>query len=128
MNCAEIGFGTYDCAYNIMVPWLCKFPWEADTERKPKYIAVDKCLLPEIIRLWERGIKTTGCCCGHGHDNMAFIGVAPEYEPQMIALGYIATTGGFKPCTVLSYGNADKGFNWWDTANIAVSATGLNYN
>lgn len=124
MKCSDIAFGTYDCAYNIMVPWLCKYPWEPEVARQPKYIAVDKCLLPEIVGLWEKGIKTTGCCCGHGDLEKAFIGVAPEFIPQMRALGYTVLHNAcrpgdedsFRPMTPLAYGEIDnKGFNWWDT-------------
>lgn len=40
-------------------------------------IAVDSCLAPTIREMNERGIITTGCCCGHGNGN-GFIGVATE--------------------------------------------------
>lgn len=123
MECKEIGFGTYDCAYNIMLPWLTKFPWEDDTKLAPKYVAIDKCLLPEVVSLWEKGIKTTGCCCGHGKKDKAFIGVSFDDIPHMKELGYAVRKNScrpededsFIPKTVLSYGSADKGFNWWDS-------------
>lgn len=115
MRCSEIRFGTYDCAYNIMPPWY------SETSRAPKYIAVDKCLLPEILSLWEKGIRTTGCCCGHGRQP-AFIGVIDSDIPKMKALGYKVQENPcrpgdedtFYPKTALEYGDADKGFNWWD--------------
>jgi len=40
--------------------------------KKYKYVNIDKCLIHEIINLWEQGIKTTGCCCGHGDSNKAY--------------------------------------------------------
>lgn len=117
MKCKDIGFATYDCAYNIMLPWL-------GDDGKPHTVAIDKCLLPEVVSLWERGIKTTGCCCGHDKVECQppFIGVREEYIPQMKELGYQVQ---FNPCrpdgedsfipkTVLKYGDADKSFNWWD--------------
>lgn len=52
MKCKDIGFGTFNCAYNIMLPWV-------GNDRKLHTVAIDKCLLPEIISLWELGIKTT---------------------------------------------------------------------
>ena len=122
MLCKDVGFGTYNCAYNIMLPYLVKDPTEPEAAPQPKYIAVDKCLLPEILRLWEAGIKTTGCCCGHGRADMAFIGVRPEYIDRMKEMGYKVAFNScrpgdedsFIPMTKLEYGDADRGFNWWD--------------
>lgn len=118
MNCTEIDFGTYNCAYNVMLPYLVN---DGTGKMKSKTVAVDKCLLPEILRLWEEGIKTTGCCCGHGR-NDPFIGVKQEYIPQMKSLGYSVAHNpcrpddedSFVPKTKIQYGSADKGFNWWD--------------
>ena len=119
MKCADIQFGTGECAYNIHQPWL--------VEGKPYMANIDKCLLPEILRLWEIGIKTTGCCCGHGKPEMQppYIGVREEYIGQMKAMGYEVQPNkhnpgaedSFKPKTKLVYGDADKGFNWWDKNN-----------
>lgn len=113
MQCKDIEFGTGDCAYNIHLPWL--------VDGKAKMVNIDKCLLPEIIHLWELGIKTTGCCCGHGKEE-PFIGVAFEDIDRMLELGYKVCPNkyrprdrdSFYPKTILKYGNADKGFNWWD--------------
>lgn len=115
MKCKDINFGTYDCAYNIMPPWY------SATSDAPKYIAVDKCLLPEILSLWERGIRTTGCCCGHAK-LPAFISVSDQDILKMKELGYIVQDNSCRPGdedtfnikTKLNYTNADKGFNWWD--------------
>ena len=116
MMCNDIKYGTYDCAYNIMPPFKCGFGNEF------KYVAVDKCLIKEIIDLWEQGIHTTGCCCGHGDINKAFIGVIFEDIPKMKALGYNVLFNScrpndedsFIPKAVLNYGEANKGFNWWE--------------
>lgn len=122
MKCSEIGFGTYNCAYNIQVPWKCKFMWESEDKRTLKLVSIDKCLLTEVQGLWERGIKTTGCCCGHGNASAAFIGVAEEYISEMKLLGYTVhhnscrpnDEDSFVPKTVICYGEIQKGFNWWD--------------
>lgn len=113
MQCKDIEFGTGDCAYNVHLPWL--------VDGKAKMVNIDKCLLPEVVRLWEMGIKTTGCCCGHGKEE-PFIGVAFEDIDRMLELGYTVRLNKYRPrdrdsfCpkTVLQYGSADKGFNWWD--------------
>ena len=86
--CKDIKSQSYECAYHIYLPWKCKFPWEDDSKLEKKLVSIDKCLLPEILRLWELGIKTTGCCCGHGDASKAFIGVHPEYIKTMRTLGY----------------------------------------
>ena len=85
--CADIPFQTYECCYHITLPWKCKFPWEDDSEKEPMTVSIDKCLLPEILKLWEMGIKTTGCCCGHGKDK-PFIGVDFDDIQKMKDLGY----------------------------------------
>lgn len=77
MKCSDIKYGTFDCAYNIMLPYFVA------GEEPTKYVCIDKCLLREILSLWEMGIKTTGCCCGHGNKDNAFIGVLPYYIPHM---------------------------------------------
>lgn len=86
MRCEEIEIGTYACCYSIKLPW--------DVKEGMQYASVDKCLLPEVISLWEQGIKTTGCCCGHGK-KIPYIGVRPEFIKQMISLGYDVQ---FNPC------------------------------
>lgn len=116
MKCADIGLGTYNCSYNIMPPFRCGFGNEF------KYVAVDKCLIKEIIDLWEQGIRTTGCCCGHGEKEFAYIGVVFEDIPKMKQLGYEVffnkerpnDEDSFIPKTKISYGKINKGFNWWD--------------
>lgn len=129
MKCEDIKFGTYDCAYNIMLPYLVIDPSDSKQKPQAKTVAIDKCLLPEILKLWEMGIKTTGCCCGHGEENMSFIGVRPEYIGTMKSLGYKVRFNecrpddedSFVPKTRFSYSNADKGFNWWDAPSIVES-------
>ena len=122
MECKDIGFGTYDCAYNIMLPYYVTDPTDETHRKQTKMVAIDKCLLPEILSLWEKGIKTTGCCCGHGDPSMAFIGVKDEYIQKMKGMGYFVqfnecrpgAEDSFVPRTDFRYGSADKGFNWWE--------------
>lgn len=86
--CNKIEFQSYSCAYHIYLPWKCKFAWEDDSKLEPKLVSIDKCLLPEILKLWELGVKTTGCCCGHGDKSKAFISVHPKWIKTMKTLGY----------------------------------------
>ena len=73
LKCSEIG--TYDCY--VEVP-----------ETDGKIICCDKCLATEVKILNEIGIKTIGCCCGHGK-LQGYIQVAPEYCDRMKEMGYI---------------------------------------
>jgi hypothetical protein len=121
MQCNEIKFATYECAYNIMPPF------KTGTFKEFRYVAIDKCLIKEIIDLWEQGIKTTGCCCGHGQSDKAFIGVDFEHIGKMKALGYEVRINplrpndedSFVPKTQLNYGEINKGFSWWEENNNA---------
>lgn len=64
-------FGTYRCYVTV-----------------PGYdICCDKCLATEIRMLNDIGIKTIGCCCGHGEGN-GYIQVSPEYVDKMKRLSY----------------------------------------
>lgn len=118
--CNEIKFGTGHCAYAIYLPWKAKFDWEDESKREPKCVSIDKCLLSEILKLWELGIKTTGCCCGHGDSTKAFIGVSDESIPTMKELGYHVfynscrpnDEDSFKPKTELIYGISKNNGEW----------------
>ena len=50
-------------------------------------ISMDRCLAGQIIDLWEAGIRTYGCCCGHGKYK-GWINTGPEDFEKAIALGY----------------------------------------
>ena len=57
---------------------------------KRKYFCyIDECLLEEIKHLWDLGIETNGCCCGHGKVD-GYIGVNPDGDNigKMEKLGY----------------------------------------
>ena len=111
--CADVPFQTYECCYHITLPWLCKYSWEDDSMKEPMTVSIDKCLLPEILKLWEMGIKTTGCCCGHGKQG-AFIGVDFDDIQKMKDLGYEVhynkcrpnDEDSFVPKTVMKYDRA----------------------
>lgn len=107
MNCNKVKYGAYECVYNIMTPFRCGF------QDNFKYVSIDKCLIHEVINLWENGIRTTGCCCGHGDKSKAFIGVKFADIPKMKSLGYCVAKNpcrpndedSFVPKTQLKYGS-----------------------
>ena len=82
IDCNKVRIQSYDCSYHIYLPW--KSPRDCEN---PLVASIDKCLLPEILSLWEMGIKTTGCCCGHGVQT-PYIGVTKEGIQKMKNLGY----------------------------------------
>lgn len=62
--------------------------WSRTMLGDPKpVISVDSCLADEIINLWEEGVKTNGCCCGHNVLE-GFIGVSDSSVDKMLDLGY----------------------------------------
>lgn len=70
LHCRNVGFGTYDC-YDAT-----KYGFD-----------VDSCLVGEINRLNNQGIKTIGCCCGHGRRG-GYIQVTPTDVDKMLEMGY----------------------------------------
>lgn len=50
-------------------------------------ITMDACISYEVRDLWKKGIRTLGCCCGHGR-LLGFIQVVEEDIPKMEHLGY----------------------------------------
>ena len=85
MNCKDC-VSNHSCVYNVMLPFLI------GDSKKYEMVDIDKCILPEILNLWENGVKTGWCCCGHGHTNkgnsMASIAVYKESCNKMKSLGY----------------------------------------
>ena len=50
-------------------------------------IEVDRCVMKDLRIIWEAGISTVCCCCGHG-SVAAFICVSHADREKMIDLGY----------------------------------------
>lgn len=69
--CKNIPYGSYVC-YEII---------------SELNICVDGCLAIEIKELNQIGIKTIGCCCGHGKTS-GFIQVQRNFVSKMKELGY----------------------------------------
>lgn len=75
-DCKDVEMGSYSNSYSIQKPFGRK-----------NYVNIDKCLMREVLDLWEMGIETTGCCCGHNKVE-GYIGVEDEFIPKMKELGY----------------------------------------
>ena len=81
----------YNCHKRILYPPKNFITYNIITDEDDKYkdeVRVDECIADEIADLWSKGIKTTGCCCGHGY-MLGFIQVADEHIKDMEKLGYI---------------------------------------
>lgn len=50
-------------------------------------VCVDNCIVDAIEILWDKGIETTGCCCGHNIER-GWVNVHPEDYIAMFELGY----------------------------------------
>jgi len=89
-KCNNVEVGSYDNQVELPAPqhiieWAEKVNFSLGGDRKT--VCVDRCLEKEIKALWEMGIVTTGCCCGHGKVP-PYIGVTPEHVLKMKSLGY----------------------------------------
>ena len=83
-DCVNVEMGSYGNQVTLKAPsWSGK-----DT------ICVDVCLKDEVLDLWRRGIKTTGCCCGH-NKAPPYIGVYDDDIQKMKGMGYWVH---FNPC------------------------------
>jgi len=52
-------------------------------------ILIDRCLVDEVVSLWEASIRTYGNCCGHNIPHVRpMINIDPEDMDKAIALGY----------------------------------------
>lgn len=77
----------YNCDTKILYPPKDFIPYNSRDGFKHT-IPVDACLADEIENLWKNGIRTRGCCCGHGVW-LGFIEVVEEDIPKMEQMGYV---------------------------------------
>jgi len=86
-NCVDIEVGTYDNQVTLPVPEHMSPRRNCLGDLLAQSICVDTCLAGEIQELWEAGIHTTGCCCGH-NKHEPYIGVHPDDIQKMKDMGY----------------------------------------
>lgn len=84
-SCINIEVGSYDNQTELIPPPHMTV-YKSRQGGAPT-ICIDKCLEDEIKGLWELGITTTGCCCGH-NKVPAFIGVIDDDIQRMKEFGY----------------------------------------
>lgn len=80
-----------------------------------KSCEVDHCIASEILDLWNHGIVTMGCCCGHGV-NEGIINVLPQDVDMMLYLGYeqLDVPEGFCKETFRPKSKHIDGFNYYN--------------
>lgn len=59
---------------------------------------LDECIVPAVLALWEKGIKTTCCCCGHGSGS-GVIGLLTEFTHEGCAR--LTEAAPFKPVEIV---------------------------
>ena len=42
-------------------------------DKEKRTVSIDKCIVPVIEGLWDAGVYTLGCCCGHGKENPSVV-------------------------------------------------------
>ncbi|KAA6342910.1 hypothetical protein EZS27_009370 [termite gut metagenome] len=87
-QCNNVGFGSYANTVLVSVPSHIYPLMNCLGEiKRVQKITIDRCILPEIQGLWEKGIHTIGSCCGH-NKSYGYIQVIEEDIPRMEKLGY----------------------------------------
>lgn len=90
-NCVNIDFGSEE---NFAQQITCDIPDHMERYKIARLqagltdkICIDPCIVEEIKQLWELGIETHGCCCGHNKAE-SFVNVHEKDIEKMIELGY----------------------------------------
>ena len=86
-DCVDVQVGSHHNAVTVRVPDTVELRYNAPGRERRETVCLDVCIADEVTELWDKGIVTTGCCCGHNR-TLGYIGVADEYIPQMKDMGY----------------------------------------
>lgn len=88
-TCVDVEIGSYDNQVTLRIPpHMEQYSKNRVAAGLSPYVCIDRCILPTVEALWGLGIKTSGCCCGHGKTH-SYIGVLDEDDAEkMKDLGY----------------------------------------
>ncbi|WP_416877958.1 hypothetical protein [Litorimonas sp.] len=89
-SCDDVDFGTYTETVLLAEHPTMKGYFdrrEKEFGKRSPGVCVDACLALEVTRLWNEGIGTLGCCCGH-NKAPSFINIFPDDMSKALALGY----------------------------------------
>jgi len=95
-DCKNVKIGSYDNQIELKIPNNIKLEYNNPKKEKRETVCIDKCLVDEIKYLWNIGIRTTGCCCGH-NIQQGYIGVIDKDISQMKNLGYTVAHNTCRP-------------------------------
>ncbi len=84
-KCHNVALGSY--GNQVVLDRPAHMLGRTEGSSNQESICVDTCIATRIGQLWSRGIRTTGCCCGHG-DQPAYVGVIVNDIEMMMALGF----------------------------------------
>jgi len=88
-NCKNVEIGSYD--NQIILGYYPVMREYADNRLKEGLsnygICVDRCIVDQVVELWEAGIRTYGSCCGHNKTE-GFINVGEEDYEKALLLGF----------------------------------------
>ena len=90
-RCNDVEYGESTTYVVLTIPNSVELRYNRPEHDKRTVVSLDGCLTEEITDLWNRGIVTTGCCCGH-NKRAGYIGVKDEHVNEMIELGYVPMT------------------------------------
>lgn len=74
-TCQGVAMGSYSNQDALTPPW------------GGRVVGIDRCIRPEIERLWALGVRTVESCCGH-QVTTGYIIARPEFDSLMEDSGY----------------------------------------
>lgn len=63
--CVNVGMGTYANQIELPTPRHMLHLGSVGCLTFYPTTCIDRCIAPLVQELWDRGVITTGCCCGH---------------------------------------------------------------
>ena len=89
-SCVDVDVGSYDNQVMLPIPaHMKKYERARVKAGLSPSVCIDRCILPQVQTLWAKGVKTSGCCCGHGKIGFSYISVLDSADAnKMESLGY----------------------------------------
>ncbi len=88
-DCVDVAMGSY--ANTITLGWYPVMREYRDHRVNAGLsgdgICVDRCIVEQVIELWESGVRTCGSCCGH-NKVPGMINVDPDDFDKALGLGF----------------------------------------
>ncbi|MHA1973009.1 MAG: hypothetical protein ACTSW1_08450 [Candidatus Hodarchaeales archaeon] len=75
-----------DSQVTVKIPNYIELRYNSPSRERRSSVSIDSCIVDAIEGLWREGVRTQGCCCGHG-PIPATVCVEDEDIPKMKAMG-----------------------------------------